>query len=42
VKMCAWVKSRNTPSIQYHERLGMEWTGHMEDEWLLDGTDSNG
>lgn len=36
VKMCAWVDMKNTPSLQYHERLGTEWTGHMEDEWLLE------
>ena len=36
LKMCSWVKTTNIPSLQYHERLGTEWTGHMEDEWLME------
>lgn len=36
LKMCSWVKTTNIPSLQYHERLGTEWTGHLEDEWLLE------
>ena len=35
IKMCSWVKTTNVPSLQYHERLGTDWTGHLEDEWLL-------
>lgn len=36
IAMCSWVKTTNTPSIQYHNRIGSVWTGQVEDEWLLD------
>ena len=34
LKMCSWVAVDNVPSLQYHERLGTEWTGHTADIWL--------
>lgn len=34
--MCSWVKTTNQPSIQYHNRIGVVWTGQVEDEWLLE------
>lgn len=36
ITMCSWVKTTNIPSIQYHNRIGSEWTGQLEDEWILD------
>lgn len=35
IKMCSWVDRNNTDSIQYHERIGSVWTGHLMDEWIL-------
>lgn len=40
IRMCSWVVRENTDSIQYHERIGSEWTGHLKDEWVLDRTES--
>lgn len=36
IVMCSWVKTTNTPSIQYHNRIGSAWSGQLEDEWLLE------
>lgn len=36
MKMCSWVDERNMASIQYHEHIGSVWTGHIEDEWLME------
>lgn len=36
IKMCSWVDEKNTVSVQYHEHIGSVWTGHLEEEWLLD------
>lgn len=35
IRMCSWVERENTDSIQYHERIGSVWTGHLKDEWIL-------
>ena len=36
IKMCSWVDETNIPSLQYHERLGTDWTGHKQSIWVMD------
>lgn len=36
----SWVTEGNEASIQFHERMGFQYTGKVEEDWILGGTEN--
>lgn len=37
----AWIDSRNTPSVKFHEKMGFDHVGIMKDVGLINGTSAS-